>query len=74
MLVPNCHSEVLQCIVEFFSLHKEKDAQQIVFPLRTNQNLKFVMEEADADYIDKIMERGDAFLKDVLDIANELQV
>lgn len=32
------------------------------------------MEEADAEYIDKIMEKGDAFLKDILDIAHELQI
>lgn len=55
-------------------MHKEKDPLKIHFPLKSNQDIFMVMEEADAKYVQKIMEKGDATLLKVLDASQYLDV
>jgi hypothetical protein len=67
-------NEAVESLVEFLNLHKEKEPTKISTPIRTNQNLRFIMEEADAEYIDKIMLKGDHFVLRMLQISTALDV
>jgi hypothetical protein len=67
-------NETFDCLVEFLNLHKEKEPMKISTPIRTNQSLKAIMEEADASYIDKIVLKGDHFMLKMLQISTTLEI
>ena len=46
---------------------------KIQLPIKTNQELKYIMEEQDAELIERLMYKEDLF-KNVLDAANYLQM
>lgn len=52
----------LQVIVDYINLHREKDPIKIPLPMRSNQSLKFVMEEGDAALVERVMMQGDNFV------------
>ena len=59
-------------MAEYLNLHKEKEPAKISAPIKTNQGLKYIMEEEDAALIDRVMEKGDDYLLKVMDLASHL--
>jgi hypothetical protein len=66
--------DTFQLIVEFLELHREKEPLKIAVPIRTNQSLSHIMEESDADLIDKVVARGDEALLRALDATLKLEM
>ena len=60
--------------MNFLDLHKEKEPAKITVPIRSNQSLKHIMEEGDAELIDKVISRGDDFTLKVMDAALWLEM
>lgn len=55
-------------------LHKDKDVSKIELPLKSNQELKYVLDEGDALLVEKIMARGDDYFLKIFQAASFLQV
>ncbi len=53
--------------MEYLELHKDKEPVKIVVPIRSNQSLKHIMEEADAELVEKIIQKGDLALLKIMD-------
>lgn len=53
--------------MEYLELHKDKEPAKIVVPIRSNQSLKHIMEEADAELVEKIIQKGDLALLKIMD-------
>ena len=43
--------ETFEVIVVFLDLHKEKEPVKITVPIRSNQSLKHIMEDGDAELV-----------------------
>lgn len=61
-------------VVDFIQLHKDKEPTKIIVPIKTNQSLKYIMEEGDAELIERVMERGDGFVSQLLDLVQYLEM
>lgn len=64
----------LQVIVDYINLHREKDPIKIPLPMRSNQSLKFVMEEADAALVERVMAQGDDFVLRMFELTQWLEM
>ena len=45
---------------------------KILVPMKTNQSLKFVMEEGDAELIERVMAQGDNFVYRMFELSQWL--
>jgi hypothetical protein len=61
-------------IIDFINLHREKEPAKIAVPIKTNQSLKYIMEEADAELVDSIFEKGDEFVLRLFDLSLYLEM
>lgn len=43
-------------------------------PIRTNQSLRYIMEEGDAELIERVMEKGDGFVSQLFDLVQYLEM
>lgn len=68
--------EVFEYAIRFMELHPEGCPDKIHYPLKSNQDLKYVMEESDAEMILGLLDRPDhlVLFKKVLDATNYLQM
>ena len=62
MVLEEVEGKALVVVVDYINLHREKDPLKIALPIRTNQSLKFVMEEGDAELVERVLARGDGFV------------
>lgn len=46
--IPDSTAETIQLVFQFFYLHAEVQPVKINLPIKTNQSLKYIMEEKDA--------------------------
>lgn len=72
VLLEDIDGKALEVIVEYINLHKEKDPVKIPLPLRSNQALRLVMEEGDAELVERVLERGDHFVLRLLELTQWL--
>jgi hypothetical protein len=67
-------SKLFEVIVDFINLHKEKEPIKIAIPIKTNQNLKYIMEEGDAELVERVMDKGDQFVLKLFDLAQHMEM
>ena len=70
-------SEAMKYLVKFLELHEDKEPEKMYYPLKSNQDIKLVMEEKDADLVHEVMNSKDddlALFKKVLDATSYLQI
>lgn len=51
VVLEEVEGKALEVIVDYINMHREKEPQKIIVPIRTNQSLKFIMEEGDAELV-----------------------
>lgn len=70
--------ESFEYIIKFMDLHKDKESEpmKITYPIKTNQDIKLIMEEQDAELVLRILNKPDnlALFKKVLDGTSYLQM
>ena len=66
----------MEYLIKFLDLHKDKEPQKISYPLKSNQDPRYIMEEGDAELVISILETPDNFslFKKVLDASTYFQL
>lgn len=58
----------------YLDLHKEKEVAKIIVPIRSNQDMRHIMEEQDAELVERILNKGDDYMLKVMDAALWLEM
>ena len=67
-------AESFEYIVKYLELHKEKEPAKITLPIRSNQSVTHIIEEADGELVENIMEKGDELLLKMMDATLALDI
>lgn len=74
VVLEEIEGKALEVVVDYINLHREKDPLKIPVPLRTNQSLRFVMEEGDAELVERVLARGDGFVLRMFELTQWLEM
>ena len=67
-------SQQFEFILAYLDLHNKEAAPRIVVPIRSNQSCRNIMDEGDAELMERAVEKGDLFVSQLLDAALWLEM